>query len=321
METARRRRVEATRFRAMGSDAHLVVVGGPAGLAEEAHRRVDDLERRWSRFRPDSEISALTDRAGTPVMVSAETRLLVERAIEAWRLTGGSFDPTVLGALLRAGYGRSFELGPIAAPAMSPLLAGCTDISIGAGGVCLPAGTGFDPGGIGKGLAADLVVGETLAAGAAGVCVNLGGDLHVAGEPPDGTSWTVAIEHPWAPEPLALLGLSSGAVATSTTLLRAWTIDGHHVHHLIDPATGEVSDTDLTLGTIVTGEAWMAEVLAKTMLLRGSRRAFDVLDATCEALVVDRAGRISTTAGLGAFLGGQSPPARIDPALMTEIGR
>lgn len=72
----------------MGSDAHVIVVGGVPSLVEGARRRIDDLERRWSRFLPDSEVTELTRRTGTPVAVSEETVLLVERAIEAWRLTG-----------------------------------------------------------------------------------------------------------------------------------------------------------------------------------------------------------------------------------------
>jgi FAD:protein FMN transferase len=312
MQTPRHPPAEGIRFRAMGSDAHVIVVGGPSGLAERARNRIDQLERRWSRFRPDSEVNVLTDRAGSRVVVSADTRLLVERAIEAWRLTGGAFDPTVLGAVLRSGYTRSFELGPITTYGSSPLLAGCTDITIDGREVCLPAGTGFDPGGIGKGLAADLVIADMLDAGAAGVCVNLGGDLRVAGDSPDGEAWTVAIEHPSSPEPVALLGLSAGAVATSTTLKRTWSIDGKAVHHLIDPDTGESAVTDLTLATVVAGEAWRAEVLAKAVLLRGRDRAFDVLDTNAEALVVDGFGLVTTTPGLVAFLGADAPPSHID---------
>src|SRR3954470_5699716 len=89
------------RFRAMGSDAHVIVVGGPAGLAEAAKQRVDDLERRWSRFLPDSEVSLLNARAGLATTVSTETVELVRRAVEAWRLSGGGFDPTLLGAIIR----------------------------------------------------------------------------------------------------------------------------------------------------------------------------------------------------------------------------
>ncbi len=312
MEMRTTSRVETLRFRAMGSDCHVIVVDGPPGAASGARDRIGDLESRWSRFRADSEISRLNAQAGTPLAVSAETRLLVAQAIEAWRLSGGAFDPTLLGAVLRAGYVHSLDGGPVTTRGTSTLLAGCTDIVVDGDDVCLPVGTGFDPGGIGKGLAADIVVAEL--AEAEGACVNVGGDLRVAGAAPDGRSWTVAVEHPWQRAPLALLGLHAGAVATSTTLKRRWEVDGHVLHHLIDAGTGEPSTTDLTLASVVTGEAWSAEVLAKTVLLRGAERAFDVLDANAEAIVVDRLGRISATAGIDAFLSGTVLPTKIDGA-------
>ena len=302
-------------FRAMGSDAHVIVVGGAPGLAEQARRRIDELEQRWSRFRPDSEISRLTARAGEWVTLSADCVLLVERALHAWRLTVGRYDPTVLGAVIRAGYDRSFELlGSSPADGHSPLGVGAAGIEIDGRRVRLPAGVGFDPGGIGKGLAADLVTAETLTAGGAGVCVNLGGDLRVAGRAPDGTAWTVAVEHPSSAEPLALLGLDAGAVATSTTLRRRWASAGRERHHLIDPWTGEPSDSDLTLAAVVAADAWVAEVLAKAVLLRGSAHAFDLVAGLgADAVTVDGDGAVQAPPGLTAFLGGRSLPARWPP--------
>ena len=82
----------------------------------------------------------------------------------------------------------------------------------------LPRGTGFDPGGIGKGLAADIVVDELRAAGAEGVCVNLGGDVRVEGAGPTGDGWTIAVDYPERARPIARIGIARGAVATSTTL-------------------------------------------------------------------------------------------------------
>lgn len=96
----------------MGSDAHLIVVGGSSGLIDEARQGIDQLESRWSRFRLDSEISSLNMMPGTPVAVSEDTRFLVGRAIEAWRITGGGFDPLVLPDVIRAGYDRSDEQLP-----------------------------------------------------------------------------------------------------------------------------------------------------------------------------------------------------------------
>ena len=335
MEADARLPVVERRFGAMGSDAHVMVVGTDAdALADAAVARIAELESRWSRFLPDSEVSQLNRQAGRLVPVSPDTVLLVRRAVEAWRLTGGGFDPTVLGDVLRAGYDRTFEeladTGPDRPALVGParrgragyaVFVGCTDISIDADAVALPADTGFDPGGIGKGLAADLVVAETVAAGAAGMCVNLGGDVRVEGDSgaDDGTAWTIAIEHPAHPAPVALVGLRNGAVCTSTTLRRTWTVDGVRRHHLIDPATGEPSCSDLELVSVIAGQAWQAEVLAKAVLLRGADRAFDVLDEGIEALTVDTHGAVRPTPGLRAFLGGASLPEHLPVAV--ETGR
>jgi thiamine biosynthesis lipoprotein len=297
----------------MGSDAHLLVVGGPPCLADAAMARIDELERRWSRFLDGSEVSRLNREAGHFVAVSPDTILLIERGVAAWRFSGGNFDPTVLGAVVRAGYDRSFELlGREPGPGRSPLGRGAEHVTIDGDRVRLPAGTGFDPGGIGKGLAADLVCRRLLEVGAVGACVNLGGDVRVAGEAPTGVGWTIAIEHPWSPTPLTLVGLLDGAVATSTTLRRRWQAGGQVRHHLIDPQTGQPSESDVNLATIVAGEAWLAEVLAKAVLLAGSQHPFDLIDDTgVEGLIVDEKGRVVASPGMDRYLGGAHLPERV----------
>ena len=305
--------VAERRLRAMGSDAHLVVVGGPPGVIDAAARRVDELEHRWSRFLPDSEVSALNRADGRSLAVSPDTVLLVSTAVEAWRLSGGAFDPTVLGAVIRAGYDRSYELlGPTPPAGLSALGVGADQIEVDGRAVRLPAGVGFDPGGIGKGLAADVVSAWVIEQGVAGVSVNLGGDLRVRGTGPGGGPWTIAVEHPWQEEPVALLGLSDGAVATSTTLRRRWSVGGRPAHHLVDPRTGLPSDTDVALATVVSGQAWTAEVLAKAVLLAGAAHPFDIVGGTgAEALAVDDDGRVAATPGLLGFLGGRDLPVRL----------
>jgi thiamine biosynthesis lipoprotein len=48
----------------------------------------------------------------------------------------------------------------------------------------VPVGVTLDPGGIGKGLAADLTACLLTDSGACGALVNLGGDLRAVGRPP-----------------------------------------------------------------------------------------------------------------------------------------
>ena len=187
----------------MGTDVHLVVVDGDPDLLEWARARIGDLELRWSRFLPDTELDRLNRAAGagTPTALSAVTFDLVVSAIDAWRDTDGLFDPTILPALVAAGYDRSFDEGP--GPASEPPGLGrgtCDAIVVDhdALTVMLPEECALDLGGIGKGRAVDLVVEELVdTRAAAGGCVNLGGDLRVFGDAPDGApGWAVGIDEP-----------------------------------------------------------------------------------------------------------------------------
>ena len=148
------------RFRAMGTDADITIVGGAPTLMGDARRRLEDLEARWSRFRPTSEVSALNAAPGVGVRVSADTLLLVERACLGSTLTAGRFDPLLLHAMEAIGYRTTFaEIDrPSVSEAPSCRPPGLPVVDHGHRTVTIPAGTGFDPGGLGKGLAADLLV-------------------------------------------------------------------------------------------------------------------------------------------------------------------
>lgn len=291
----------------MGTVAHVVVVGGDeARLIDGARRRLDDLERRWSRFLPGSEVSRLNRRPGRPVVVSPDTFTLVARSVDAWHATGGRFDPTVLPAMLAAGYDRDFAAvavaaGPFGVPQPSP---GCGGIRLDPAvqAVWLPAGVGFDPGGIGKGLAADLVSREMVDAGAAGALVNVGGDLRVRGTPPAGDEWTVAVEDPAdGAHELARFALASGAVATSSRLQRRWRAGDVDLHHLIDPTTGSAAQTDVATVTVVAADAWWAEALATALCVSPAPAALGVRNDASVLVVLDDGTRITTPDLQGAL--------------------
>jgi FAD:protein FMN transferase len=287
----------------MGTEAELLAVDPPGEALAHAGARLAALEARWSRFRPDSEVSALNRAGGRPVVVSPETFTLVALAVLGWRVTGGRFDPTVLDALEAAGYDRTFEqvqdleMATAPSPGPAPGLGGIV-LDAETGTVTLPAGTHFDPGGIGKGYAADLLCAELRSRGAAGACVNLGGDLRVIGTPSGGGPWVVAVPHPHGGQ-AAVLELTAGAVATSSPARRAWRRDGRLQHHLIDPRTGQPARTGILQVSVLAGEAWKAEVLAKAAFLAGLPDALGLVACQgTEALVIDEDGGVHQTAGL-----------------------
>jgi thiamine biosynthesis lipoprotein len=143
----------------------------------------------------------------------------------------------------------------------------------------------IDLGGIGKGYAAERAA-ELLAL--AGPClVNAGGDIAIRGG-----SWPVGVEH-------ITLQLDSGGLATSGRDRRRWQRGGRELHHLIDPATGEPSETDLLRVTVVAGDAVDAEVAAKSLFLAGSKRAAAEANAAgMPAVLVTEDGRTLLAGGL-----------------------
>jgi thiamine biosynthesis lipoprotein len=283
----------------MGTTAH-VVVDGPRRLASQARRRLASLEDRWTRFRP-SELTSLNARSGRWVRVSGDLYVLVARAVQAWRATRGRFDPTVLDALSAAGYDRSFELlegrRPGRATASAP--PGCAGIGLHPerSAVRLEEGVRLDPGGIGKGLAADIVSRELMEAGAGGVLLSVGGDVRVRGSAPGGRPWTVTVEHPLEPRrELARLALRDGAVATSSRVRRTWPGPaGERAHHVIDPASGRPAGAAPAGVSVVAGEGWWAEALSTSLMVAGADWR-DALDPPrTPAVVVSESGRATAT--------------------------
>lgn len=267
----------------MASELQVITVDGPAGLGATAAALVADLERRWSRFVADSDVSRLNAASERPVQVHADTLTLVATMVEAWRLTAGRYDPTVLPVLVRSGYAASLDDPRLVTRlcAEDPTADPSGIVVDGAAStVTLPAGLSLDPGGIGKGLAADIVVGRLLDAGAAGALVSIGGDMSMAGRSPHPDGWILVLEdaEPHSPD-LGTIAVSGGGVATSSTRSRRWMDQGVERHHLVDPRTRSEATTDLAAVTVVAPTAWEAEAHATAALLVGSELALDHLRA------------------------------------------
>ena len=267
-------------LRAMGSTAHLIAVGDPnrCGLAlRRAAQLLAELEQRWSRFLADSEVSRLnTATSPGPITVSRDTAELISLAVDGWRRTGGLFDPTMLHALIDAGYDRDLDAvveGSCGAEAsMAPVVylptaadRGCDRFVVDLDGctVTRPVGVGFDPGGLGKGRAADLLCAVAMTEGIDGFMANVGGDLAAVGSAPDGAAgWAIGI-------PNGVVDIAAGGVATSTCLKRRWlSADGSN-HHLIDTATGKPSPTAAHSVTVLAATACDAEILATALAAHG----------------------------------------------------
>ena len=283
-------------FRAMGTTV-TVIVPEPARRAVEA---VVSLFSAWesvlSRFRPESELSRLNAAAGREVPVSPLLLSVAETAIRAARATDGLFDPTLLGAMIAAGYDRTFEALPRVGPAdagRDPATTGgwrTLRVDVVRGTVTLPAGVGIDVGGIAKGMAVDAAIDLLAAADASPCAVDAGGDLAVRGLPAQRLSWPVSLELPDGGA--RVLEIAAGALATSGIGRRNWVRGAELRHHLIDPRTGRPAGGDGWSATVAAPTVAQAEVAAKVVFMLGpAAGARFLLERGLTGLYVRRDGR------------------------------
>jgi FAD:protein FMN transferase len=241
-------------FRSMGCD---VVVAG-AGDRELAaiSGLFDAHDRTFSRFRPESELSAVNRAAGTPILVSHRFAAMVECALAVARRTGGLVDPTVGASLTALGYDRDFaELGDDPAPHAPVRPApGWRRVRLAGRMLRTPAGCALDLNGVVKAAAVDEAAGLLPGDG----YVAAGGDLAVRGAAdvvlPAGGAVRVV----------------RGGIATSGATRRRWRRGGRECHHLIDPATGLPAASPWREVTASGASCLDADVAARAALLRGT---------------------------------------------------
>ncbi len=309
-------------FHSMGSDVRLLIgapllrdAESPADACRSQRAYVEDFAARLSRFRPDSELSALNGDARGEAPASALLRAAVTAGLWAAQRSGGLVDPTVGRALARAGYASSLDgRAPAsltqalsAAPARQPArpnpqqLWRQVDVDDRAGTVRRPAGIELDTGGTGKGLCADAIAHRLR--GYSRFAIDCGGDLTIGGVGAQLEPYAVEVEHPLTGETIRTVRVARGGVATSGLNVRVWQDEqGRFAHHLLDPSSGLPAWTGLVGVTALAPTALEAETLSKMALLLGPLGARRVL-AEHGGLVIHDDGDVEQIGSLDARRG------------------
>jgi len=269
--------LERAAFRAVGTSCAAAVTAGAhdtrrarAALAA-AEAEVAACERALSRFDAASDLCRLNAAGGAWTSVDGRLIEALRLALRAREDTGGRFDPTVLPALVAAGYDRSFEQldERPARRAVGWRAGAAVEVDESAGSARLDPGAAVDLGGIGKGYAASRALAAMRDAWPMlpGGLVDLGGDLALWGETPERGPWRIAVADPRRPGTNAgVLLLRSGGVATSGRDVRRFG-PGGALHHLIDPATGEPALPGPLAVTVVASDAAEAEAHATALAI------------------------------------------------------
>ncbi len=289
-------RLVRERFRAMGTDCEVAVT---ATRADEALARraltagrgeVESCERVLSRFDEHSDLSRLNQARGEWVSVDVRLIEALRVALRAREETGGRFDPTILPALAAAGYDRSFEHLDERPPTVAAGWLPWATIEIDAAGsrARIETGAAVDLGGIGKGFAATRALWAMRDAwlDLPGGLVDLGGDIAVWGQTPDGGPWRLAVADPRTTgDSIGTIAIDQGAAATSGRDRRRFG-PGRRLHHLIDPATGAPADHGPLAVTVVGPDAAEAEAYATALAVASPGEATGILSTRPELAAV-----------------------------------
>jgi len=295
----------ARRMTAIGTLA-TVVVTDPV-VADEAAvilaHELAAIDAACSRFRDDSEISVLQRRAPAVVEVSSLLFDAVRVACVVAERTAGTVDPTVGSAVADLGYDRDFDaLTPDATPTgpTSPAPGWwCVELDPRNRTIRLPQGVRLDLGATAKALAADRAARRLADHLECGVLVNLGGDVSVSGVAPAG-GWAIGI----APDSRAPLGavdqvvaITDGGLATSGTTARCWLRGGRLVHHIVDPATGDMAEPVWALASVAADDCVAANAASTASIVWGPDAPGNLASLGVSARLVDHDGGVVLVGG------------------------
>lgn len=298
-------------WRALGCEVRVAVTD--PGLLADARAllaaELDDVDEACSRFRPDSELRSLRPGAN---QVSALLAEAIAAALRAAELTDGDVDPTVGAAMIAAGYDRDFQAladDQPSRPVTVRSLATWRDLKLSGTRLDLPEGVQLDLGATAKAWAADRTAVFIAAVLGTGALVSLGGDIAVAGPPPEG-GWPIRVQDvtgdPAAePDgPFAMVTLHDGGLATSSTKARRWRRGGDVLHHILNPRTGTPAEPVWRTVTVAAGCAADANAASTAAIIRGRTAPGWLAGRRLPARLVDASGAVFTVAGWPAHAEG-----------------
>ncbi len=295
-----------------------VLVTEPASLGTAQQILAGQLaaiDLACSRFRPDSELSALNRAGGTRRAVSPLFAGALSAALRAAEITDGEVDPTCGGSLLRLGYDKDFaELAadtsaltepPVPAPGWR-----CVDVRPAQLSVRVPPGVVLDLGATAKAFAADVAADTIFRQIGCGVLVNLGGDIAVAGLPPPG-GWRIGVDdragdgradggrtsRARATSDQQCVAIEAGGMATSCPAVRGWRRGSQDLHHIIVPGTGRPAEIYWTSVSVAAATCVDANTASTASIIRGRRALRWLHELNLPARLTRQGGTVVTTGG------------------------
>ncbi|HEY9153601.1 MAG TPA: FAD:protein FMN transferase [Opitutaceae bacterium] len=289
---------------ALGTQCELQFVCDSVARAEAFQNAalawVENFEARYSRFRPQSEISRINDAAGKhEVTIDGEMERILDVCAAIWRMTDGILDVTALPLMRLWNYrAPSPQIPQREAIEAACAKVGWTKVQRRPGRIFLPIeGMSIDLGGWGKEYAVDAVVELARSHKIESGLVDFGHDVRAWGAPIGRPAWHIGLEDPQHPGThRGSIALFNRAVASSGDYLRNFSAGGRRFGHIIDPRTGEPVSNGCAQTTVVAHSCLQAGILSTTAFILGPIAGLKLIQDSmgAEGLIVTRNARHQT---------------------------
>lgn len=300
------------RFHGRAMNTEISTVGLSPADAAEVFQCLEEMEKQFSRFLPDSQLSRVNRKAGMETPVSEQFMALLYEALLYVEQTGGIFSPFLGFHMNRLGYRQTFEsIGADNEQADDvqkqdhssdePVV-----VDLDSRMIKVTAESLLDFGGFAKGWSVQHIALNMMRKSSSAGLIDAGGDLMAWNRDDSNYPWQVGLAHPYSDRDSAgrLWLKGQAGIATSSVVKRSWKHRRHRLHHIIDPRTLLPAQSDCIQATVIGRELVPAEVYAKCLLILGSQEGPAWLSnrqPDLAYILLDREGRLTVSSNLSDY--------------------
>ncbi|KRF51447.1 hypothetical protein ASG98_25885 [Bacillus sp. Soil531] len=261
-------------------------------LQQHILERIEQFDIIYSRFRPDSLVSQITDASeGGYFDFPGDSLTLFDLYDRLYTATEGAVDPVVGRDLELLGYDRTYSLTTASYLLRAEVYAQGRatwpkDVIRNGTSLVTRRPLVLDFGAAGKGYLVEIVSEILREAGFIEFIVDGSGDLRHSGE----SGVQVGLEHPFDPSlVIGVVNLKNRALCASAVNRRAW---GDGLHHVLDARTG-VPVRDVVATWVIADEAATADGLATALFFTNGEHLGEVFRFSYVRMFADGRAEIS----------------------------
>lgn len=252
-------------------------------LREDIRKEMEKVNHSLSMFDTNSVIAKINRNESR--LVDSLFRKMYVTALEVYRQTEGGYDITVAPLVNAWGFGIEGRVFPDSTRIDSLLLlVGMDKLSVEGDELIkqMPE-MKLDASSIAKGLGVDLVAEYFDRSGITDYMIEIGGEIRVRGESAKKRAWRIGIDRPEegviSKNLELILGLTTGALATSGNYRNFYLHEGKKYVHTINPKTGYPVQTEILSASVYAPSCMEADAYATGFMVIGLEKAKEIIES------------------------------------------